>query len=198
MRKLLLFALCATALILNSCSQEDSIVSPKTSLEISFKDDLGNPVRDVVVKLYSSETDLKNGTNQVGAAAYSNAEGVAIFNDLSNIKYYWFAEKGCLNNIYGSVTTTSPLSEGQRNTVTTILKSTGTLTLKSTSSNPYRIFINGDPIIDLQGYGNKSYTLPVGTFTVRVLQLSGYLIYPTDKTYSATIVCGATTEVIFP
>jgi archaellum component FlaF (FlaF/FlaG flagellin family) len=200
MKKLLLplFSICL--LLLVSCSSDDanSIIAPKTSLEITFKDELGNSMQDVVVKLFSSQDDWNNGTNQVGTVHYSDADGVVLFEDISNIKYYWLAEKGCQNNVYGGVTTTTPLAEGKKTTITNILKKSGTLTLTSTSSNPYRIFINGTAEIDLQGNATKSYILPEGTYTVRVLQLSGYILYPTDKTYSPSISCGNTTTVKFP
>ncbi len=199
MKKIITLIVIALSLGLSSCSKDDLGVEVKTYLDIYVKDNLGNPVQGAEVKLYSSETDWKNGSNQVGAAQYSNAEGKAVFEGVSNIKYYWLATKDCNNNVNGSVTTASPLNKGERNSVNTILTSTGNMRLNSTSSNPYRIYINGNAVLDMQG-GSVQYWnyLPVGTYTVRVLQLSGYVLYPTDKTYSVNITCGYTTAVTFP
>ncbi len=199
MKKIITLIVVALSLGLSSCTKDDLGVEVKTYLDIYVKDNLGNPVQGAEVKLYSSETDWKNSSNQVGAAQYSNSEGKAVFEGVSNIKYYWLATKGCNNNVNGSVTTVSPLNKGERNSVNTILTSTGNIRLNSTSSNPYRIYINGNAILDMQGGAVQYWNyLPVGTYTVRVLQLSGYILYPTDKTYSVNITCGNTTAVTFP
>lgn len=199
MKKVLLSLMALGLFAITSCIKDEAEPTPKTSLEVSIKDNLGNPVRDAVVKLYSSETDWKKGTNQVGAVQYSDAEGRVTFDNLSNIKYYWFAEKGCLNNVNGSITTTSPLAEGVKNTVNSILTGTGTLKFTSTSSNPYRIYINGTPIFDMNGNTTETlYYIPVGAYTLRVLQLSGYVLYPTDKTYNGNLTCGGTLTTTFP
>ncbi len=199
MKKLIVLLLAIPLLILSSCSKEDEIViEPTTSLEITFKDKLGNNVQNVVVRLFSSQNDWSNETNQVGATKATNAEGKVTFDNLSNIKYYWLAEKGCINNIFGSVTTASPLVKTKKTTVSTILEVTGTIQLKSTSSNPYRIYINGDVLTDMNGGESSIYIFVEGSYSVRVLQLSGFVLFPTDKTYNVTISCGQTAIVTFP
>lgn len=197
------FALLSLILLvlISSCtsSEDDGIViEPTTSLEITLKDNLGNNLQDVVVKLFSSQDDWENQTNQVGSTKYSDASGVVRFNDLSNIKYYWYAEKGCANNIYGSITTVSPIEKTKVTTVTSILEKTGFISLKSTSNNPYRIYINGTILTEMNGNESKNFTAKEGAYTVRVLQLSGYILYPTDKTYNITVGCGQTISVTFP
>lgn len=173
--------------------------SNSTSLELSLKDELGNIVSGASVKLYSSETDWKNSTNQVGTTQFSDASGKVKFNNLSNIKYYWFAEKDCKNNVNGAITTTSPLTSNVNNTVNAILSSTGTLKFVSTSSNPYRVFINGTAVFDMNGGTTQyKYYMPTGSYSLRVLQLSGYVLYPTDKTYNGTLTCGQTLTTTFP
>jgi len=124
----------------SSCKKAET---PTTNLELTLKDDLGNIVSGSSVKLYSSETDWTNGTNQVGTTQFSDASGKVKFSDLSNIKYYWFAEKDCKNNWHGASTTTSALTANITNTINVILSSSGTLTFTNTSSNPYHIYING-------------------------------------------------------
>lgn len=179
----------------NSCDVEPN----PTSLEITVKDDLGNPISGATVKLYIEFADLQNQRDQIGTTQISDALGKVKFDNLDAIKYYWFAESDCLNNYNGSVTTTDALTEGLNNTLTTILTSTGTLKLKSNSTNPYKIYINGTYEFDVEG-GETTYSFyrPTGSYSIRVLQKSGYLIYPTDITYTGTINCGSNFEVIFP
>jgi CTP-dependent riboflavin kinase len=75
---------------------------------------------------------------------------------------------------------------------------TGTLTVQSTSSNTYRIYVDGVPKMDLPG--NESVTrryCDAKPTTIRVQQLEGY-IFPTDKTYSLNIQCGGSFNVTYP
>jgi hypothetical protein len=76
---------------------------------------------------------------------------------------------------------------------------TGTLSFVNTSSNPYRVYINGKEEFSLTG--EKSLlmnNMPTGSYSIRVLQVSGYLLFPTDKTYNGTLNCGTTLIVAFP
>jgi hypothetical protein len=183
---------------INSCKKEEVKPTP-TSLEVTLKDNLGNKISGASVKLYSSQTNWNNGANQVGTTQFSDASGKVKFNDLSNIKYFWFAEKDCQNNVNGGITTTSALTANVNNTVDVILSSTGTLKFVSTSSNPYRIYINGNAAFDMNGGTTQfKYYMPTGSYSIRVLQLSGYVISPTDKTYTGTIGCGQTLTTTFP
>jgi PKD repeat protein len=183
----------------NLATKSLTIQSQPTSLEITLKDELANIVTGASVKLYSSVTDWSNGTNQVGTTLTSDASGKVKFSALYPLKYYWLAEKDCKNNWNGGNTTASSLTANTNNTLDVILTSTGSLAFINTSSNPYRIFINGVSTYDLPGgysilYKNK----PIGAYTLRVLQLSGYALYPTDLTYNATLNCGLTLSITFP
>ncbi len=200
MKKLLtLTGLLIGLTIITSCKKEDKEPEKTTSLEISIKDELGNAVSGASVKLYSSDSDWKNGTDQVGSTQYSDASGTVKFDNLSNIRYYWFAEKDCKNNFNGSNTTTTPLTSKTNNTVNSIIYGTGTLKFVSTSSNPYRIYINGSAVFDMNGGATEIRTyMPAASYSLRVLQLSGYLIYPTDQTYTGVLGCGQTLTTTFP
>lgn len=200
--KLFLLTLLVVLTILSSCKKDDDDIQPTitpTSLELTLKDDLGNIVTGASVKLYSSQTDWSNGTNQVGITQFSDASGKVKFSDLSSIKYYWLAEKDCKNNANGRVTSTSALTANINNTINVILSSTGTLKFVSTSSNPYRIYINGTAAFDMNGgITQYNYYMPTGSYSIRVLQLSGYLFTPTDRTYTGTLNCGQTITITFP
>ena len=183
----------------NSVTKTVTIQPQPTTLEITLKDELANLLTGVSVKLYPSQDDWINGTNQVGTTLTSDASGKVKFSSLSALKYYWFAEKDCKNNVNGGITTVSALTVNTNNTVEVILTGTGTLKFTNTSSNPYRIYINGVSTYDLPGgLVLYKYYKPTGAYTLRVLQLSGYALYPTDLTYSGTLACGSTLSTTFP
>ncbi|HPY82149.1 MAG: hypothetical protein M0R02_01275 [Bacteroidales bacterium] len=189
-------------LVFNSCKKENDSVSPltnSTSLELTIKNNIGNSISGASVKLYASGIDRSNKTNQVGTTQFSDASGKVVFNELSNIKYYFLVEKDCQNNINGGVTTTSALIANKTTVLDIILSETGTLKFVNTSSNPYRVYINGSVAFDMNG-GTTKYEnyMSTGFYSIRVLQLSGYLFTATDKTYTGTLGCGQTMTVTFP
>jgi len=196
MKKTILILMAVIGLtVLSYCKKEPA----PTSLELVLKDDLGNIVPGASVELYSSETDWNAGTNQIGTTLTSDASGKVKFTNVSNIKYYWFAEKDCKNNVNGAITSASPLTANTTNSINVILTGTGTLKFISTSPNPYRIYINGIVAFDMNGGTTKyQYYTPTGSYSLRVLQLSGYAISPTDKTYTGTLTCGSTLVTTFP
>jgi hypothetical protein len=181
--------------IVNSCKKEPT----PTTLELSIIDEFGNIVSGASVELYSSETDWNNASNQIGTTLTSNALGKVRFNTVSNIKYYWFVEKDCKNNVNGTITSTSALTANINNTFNVIITSTGTLKFVSTSNYPYRIYINGVVAFEMNGgTTHYEYYMPIGSYSIRVLQLSGYVISPTDLTYTGTLNCGSTLLTTFP
>lgn len=74
----------------------------------------------------------------------------------------------------------------------------GTLKVTSTSSNPYKIEIDGDYAGIINGHDTKTWKKNKGTYSVRVIQQSGYVLYPTDKNYVAVIKSNETTIITFP
>jgi hypothetical protein len=182
-----------------SCNKDEVTPLTPISLELTLHDNLGNIISGAAVKLYTSQTDWSNGTNQFGSTQFSDVSGRVKFSDLSSMYYYWFAEKDCYNNVNGGVTTILPLTANKNNTYDIVLTSTGTMKFVSTSSNPYRVFINGTAVFDMDGGSTRYiYYKPTGSYTVRVLQLSGYVLYPTDETGSGNVSCGSTLTTTFP
>ena len=174
-------------------------VTPPTRLQLNLKDNIGNVVSGATVKLYASLTDWTNGTNQVGSTQISDVAGNVMFTNLSSTYYYWFAENGCYNNINSSNTLSNPLTANVINYGSTILSSTCTLKFVNTSTNPYHVYINGVLSFDMNGgTTNYKYNAPIGYYTLRVLQISGYVLYPTDVTYTGTTICGQTLTTTFP
>lgn len=184
------------------CKKEETvtpIVLDPTSLELTIVNNLGNPIQGANVKLYSSYDDWNLGINQVGYTLTSNFAGKVKFTNLSPVKYYWFAEYDCQNNVNGAVTTTQPLSNNINNTLNVVLSGTGNVILNNNSVNPYKVYINGIYAFDMAGGSSKDLNyIPTGNLTIRVLQISGYVLYPTDETYSLTIDCGSTITKNFP
>ncbi|MBQ9435628.1 MAG: PKD domain-containing protein [Bacteroidales bacterium] len=62
------------------------------------------------------------------------------------------------------------------------------------SSNPYRIYIDGENQGSLSGGYYQDFKVSPGNHRVRILQISGYLLYPTDESY--TISCVAEKIVV--
>ncbi len=183
--------------LINSC-KEDQALTP-ISIELRLKANSGKAVSGVAIKLYASEADWKNESNQIGTTQISDSKGKVKFNDLSNLKYYWSAEKGCQNNVNGVVTTAVALIANVDYTIPVNLSGTGTLKFVNTSGYPYRIFINGTDSFEMIGETTQyDYNKPAVTYALSVLQLRGYAVSPTDLTCSGTLTCGATLITTFP
>ena len=200
MKKINILLLIVAAIVtFSSCTKEEEVKPAPTRLQITVRDELGNAVSGSIVKLYATETDWENESNQVGSTQVSDASGIVTFSDLSASKYYWFAEKDCKNNANGAVTTTTALTVNVTNTSNTVLSSTGTLSFNNTSTNPYRVFVNNVEVFTMNGQTTEQIDyVPAGSYSIRVLQVSGYAVYPTDQTYTGTVSCGTALSVVFP
>jgi len=189
-----------------SCSKKSNPKPlPPTSLELSIKDNVGNPISGATVELFSSENDLvdaaKNGVStNVLSTGYSSSDGTVTFTNLSAIKYYFYAFHDCENNINGGVVTNNALIANTKNNFTCVLSGTGTLKFVNTSSNPYEIYVNGAVFYSsLSGGQTLIHQFATsGSYSIRVLQLSGYIVSPTDKTYTGTLNCGGALTTTFP
>ncbi|TAF99167.1 MAG: hypothetical protein EAZ44_10575 [Cytophagia bacterium] len=204
MKKIQVILSIVTILFFSSCGKKDdatpSSTPQETALQMTLTDDLGNLVSGASVKLYSSQNDLTSGTNQVGTTQTSASDGKVKFTGLSNIRYYWLAQKTCQDNVNGAVTTTNAIPLNQTTAINVVLTRTGTLTFVSNSSNPYAVYVNNQLVISSMA-GNTTRTItfaPIGSYTIRVEQLSGFAISPTIRTYNGTLTCGGTLTTTFP
>lgn len=182
-----------------NCSKSDyKPQNPSTALKISVSDDLGNKQPGTTVALYATQDDMKIDNNRI-ATKTTDTNGDVTFSELKTIKYYWFAQKGCKNNVFGSATTTNTLTGNITNTVSTVLEGTGELKFFNSSTNPYKIYINGQLYTEMNGGTQKTVDFAkTGNYTIRVVQVRGYVITPTDKTYIGNLVCGGTLITNFP
>jgi hypothetical protein len=197
MKKLIAFTLFLLLfggiLIITNCKKDN----PPTALQITVTDNLGSPSVGATATLYPSQSDLNNKTNPVSSNV-TDASGKVTFTNLAAQQYYWFIENSCLNNANGAETT-SALTPNVTTTTTTVLSQTGTLKYVNNSTDPYQVFINGT--LRFTAAGGQSYIdnyIPVGSYTIRVLQVSGYAVYPTDESFTGTLSCGATLTTTFP
>src|SRR5450432_3365999 len=69
-----------------------------TSLKITVTDSNGVLIQGVSVKLYLKEADLSDEINQIGKTAITDQSGSVVFDSLQAVKYFFFADNGCVNN----------------------------------------------------------------------------------------------------
>ena len=72
----------------------------KTSLTLTIRDELGNIVAGVAVKLFENESDYTKETNPVQEGV-TDAKGVVKFKNLKAISYFVLARKGDKDNAGG-------------------------------------------------------------------------------------------------
>ena len=187
-----LFAIILIILMVNSCKKDEK--EKTTSLEIRIIDQYGMSVSGVSIKLYKSETDLGEQQNQVGSALTTNANGEVTFNNLDPVKYYWFAEKDCNNNVNG-IYTTDALQSNETTVITTTVIETGSLELTNESSYQFDVFINGYYLGTADPFYVYSYIyVPAGDYSISVIQVGGSI----EKTYTGAIACGSKLSISFP
>jgi hypothetical protein len=200
MKNLNLFGMALVLIVsILSCKKDNPAPTPQpTSLEITVVDNVGNIISGAVVKIYKSYDDWNSQLNVISSQT-TDIFGKVSFTYLNPTKYFWLASKDCLNNINESNTTTTNLTSNVINKVNCMLSSTGTLVFTNNSSNPYQVYINGTLsfVADPNTMYTKNYE-PAVAYVIRVLQVSGYLVSPTDLTYNGTLTCGSKLTTTFP
>lgn len=196
--KKLSYLLFATVLLFASCSKdkEDEPKVQPTSLEIKVYNN-NNVVSGATVQLYANQTDCLTKTNII-KSNYTDANGIASFTNLKPIQYFYRVEKDCMNNVFESNTTTNYLTANVKNTLSISISSKGNLKINNLYTNPYKLYINSVFVTNINA--NTYYSIsniPIGNYTIRMLQISGYLFYPTDETKTATVTCGSNTVITF-
>ena len=178
-----LIIIASISFTLFSCSKSGSSTPLSTQLKVKVTNNLGSPISGATVILYADSADYANKVNVV-ATTTTDANGYMNFSNLSTVAYYYYIQSGCLDNYHNSSNHFStPLVANVLNTYNNIiLESEGQIVIVSTSSYPYEIFLDGYVIISsLAGGQTKTISeVPAGSHSVRVLQLSGYLLTPTD------------------
>lgn len=76
---------------------------------------------------------------------------------------------------------------------------TGSIQFQNTSENTYQVSLNGKVLRNIKGHEIYNLdALEVRYDTVKVLQLEGYLLYPTEKNYTLNVDCNQLGVVKFP
>lgn len=106
----------------NGCIEKEYVYLDVTpQLEITVKDETNNTIAGATVNLYNSEEDFYQKENPVQTKV-TNGSGIVLFKDLSEIIYYFYAEKGELNNYYEVVTFAKPLRKNEIKSVNCIIR----------------------------------------------------------------------------
>lgn len=182
----------AVIFTLASCKKE-TVPPPDTSLTILVTDQSGNYESGATVALFTSTT-ATDSTVQI-----TDSKGNATFKGLSPIVYYYVVVAGCQSNLGSSNSTVNPITQNTNTEVQTVLNGTGTINFINNSTYSYEVYVNGAvEYSSMNGSSAKSNLFTQGNYTIRVLQLNGYLLTPTDETYTGNVVCGGTLNVSFP
>ncbi|MCX6172276.1 MAG: hypothetical protein NT048_05490 [Flavobacterium sp.] len=186
------------------CSKEDStsLTLPPTTLKIIVNDDSGNPVSQAQVKIFGSQFDYYNNLNQLFTTKLTNNQGEASFSPVNTYDtYYWSVTKDCKTSVFDTNNNHNNLFllSNAVNTYSISISDKGILTFNNNSSNPYKVYVNNVlKITNLAGNSTDSYFYSPGNYSIRVEQISGYLLYPTIKTYMVTLNCSGILTTTFP
>ncbi len=96
------------------------------------------------------------------------------------------------------MTTTSPITANTINTVNCQILDTGFISFINTSSDNYTVYLNGTSLFTSNGGTTKTDWLLAGAYTIRVVQQSGVVLTPTDKTFTGNVTCGHFLTTTFP
>ncbi|MEZ5106667.1 MAG: SpaA isopeptide-forming pilin-related protein [Draconibacterium sp.] len=109
-QKLFLF-LAGLLFILQACEKTEYIKS-SPQLEITVINENVVFVEGATVTLYNTKEDWKQKENEV-QSLQTDSKGQVFFEDLQEQKYYFFVEKGDMNNMADIAATAEPLKVGQ-------------------------------------------------------------------------------------
>lgn len=115
MRKNLYFLLASVLLLLQACEKTEYVES-SPQLEFTVVQDNIVLVEGATVTLFDTRDDWETRTNEV-QSLQTNSKGIALFEDLQEQKYYFFVEKGEMDNLSDIGATSEPLKTGQRSQV---------------------------------------------------------------------------------
>lgn len=90
-------------------------------LELQISDRSNNVVQGATVMLFSSEENWESQSSAIKVSS-SDLDGKALFKDLNETQYYFYIEKGDLNNYYEAVTFSEPLRKNEKRTINCIIR----------------------------------------------------------------------------
>jgi hypothetical protein len=109
-------------LLLTGCTKKEYIeIDRAPQLEITVIDTSNNSVEGATVKLYNSEEGFYLNENPIKKSV-TDKMGKVLFKELTEIIYYFYVEKGELNNYYEVVTFSEPLRKNEIRTITCVIR----------------------------------------------------------------------------
>ena len=180
--------LCAAAFCFSACQKDE------------LEDDFGN----------GSGSDVREYPQpQAGFLYHLNASlSVSFQNESFNAaSYLWDFGDGTTSTLVSTEHTYA--SKGMKRVTLTayngnksdkfsvVLDMTGYITLQNASAYPFKVYIDGTQVGVLKGNAYCTLEVTPGTHKVYVEQQSGYLLYPTTRTYNATCYPGDKTSCIY-
>lgn len=184
---------------MNGKQQKGIITIPKsTTLTVYVVPD-GKGKQDIPLNTRAS---LYTHQNTLIPPIYTTdvTNGIAIFKNIAPGTYYLKAEEtNCIKSDFIQVNVVK--SKDNQGHIKRYKQ--GSLSLKNSSSNPYKVEINnsqGKTIISfiMKGKSTKEVNLKEDNISVKVIQQSGYLLYATEESYHKNIACGQTPNICFP
>lgn len=112
MKKLNIFAILALVLFLFSCTEKEYIDAAPQLLFTVVADNLVF-VEGASVSLFNSQEDWENHSNVV-ASLQTDGKGQVLFENLDEQIYYFYIEKGDLNNLADIAALSEPLQIGRK------------------------------------------------------------------------------------
>ena len=109
-------------ILFTGCTEKEYVyldVAPQ--LEIIVEDQSANIIEGATVKLYNSSEDFYENNNPLQTKV-TNQSGKALFKDLDETVYYFYIEKGEMNNYYEVVTFARPLRKNEIKTLVSIIR----------------------------------------------------------------------------
>ena len=108
-KSIITFTFCTLMLVLMGCTKKEYIdINVVPQLELVIVNTDGNIQDGAVINLYKIEADFYSKTNSIRNGS-SDVNGICIFENLEESIYYFYIEKGGLNNYYEEITFSSPL-----------------------------------------------------------------------------------------
>lgn len=109
-------------ILFTACSKEKTeYTNNAPQLEITVVDLSHTAVANATVTLYASEDDLKAKTNPLGNSL-TGSDGAALFTELEEIIYYFYAEKEEMNNTKSTSLIGEKLQINVKATIQTTIK----------------------------------------------------------------------------
>lgn len=177
------------------CNME---VESNTKLELTVFDDHLMPAIDYNVNLYENYEDWFNDKH-VLKNEKTNDKGVVTFSDLNDTIYFFRIIKGCLSNSLG-VIGSNTLVKDNFNTFHVQVRQTSNFTIVNNSNNTYLVSYDGKPQYNINGKSVLTFKngFPVDTVIVRAIQLDGFILFPTDLTFTVVAECDSVEGVVIP